>query len=306
MPQNLAAFLQWFYPRGDVVEYNLEEVLSFIYLSEARTPTWFGEDIAATRAPVFSYRALLKYVQETLHIDPVSPPCNKHMTLFKRLCPQDTVLSVNYDVIADEALKSVEKDSDGKLPRPSRMAKMSALVGQANFMGGEPPALLEVEREWGFYLKLHGSLDWLYCSNRQCPNNWRFYCVGVESFQDQAAGQSCRLCGWPIQVFIVPPLLAKTLDATGRLAFLWNLALRELASATEVTIIGLSFVPSDIELKWLVRQANALRKSPVSLEIVNPNAVDREAGLALFGETRAIRLFSTLDDYLEGRSLTQS
>lgn len=96
----------------------------------------------------------------------------------------------------------------------------------------------------------------------------------------------------------MPPLLAKSIDTTRRLTLLWNLALRELAKATRIVIIGLSFTPSDTELRWLIRQSNALRKESVELDIVNPEPEHQEAARALFGAVARARTYASLDDFL--------
>src|SRR5215472_15748571 len=83
------------------------------------------------------------------------------------LDPLDTILSLNYDLVCDHALKEVEKQEQVTW-LTSRSWKMDALLGNYSYATG-PMALFTHEEQRGFYLKLHGSLDWLICSNERCP-----------------------------------------------------------------------------------------------------------------------------------------
>src|SRR5207247_3391246 len=132
-------------------------------------------------------------------------------------------------------------------------------------------------REGGFYLKLHGSLDWLYCPHAGCPNNMSLFPVGLSSLAEgQAEGQPCRYCGAPLRVLIVPPVPSKRIEDRGRLSFLWHLAFRELCDATRVVLIGVSFNPIDAALRWRVRQSMDAHNNPIAIDIVNQNRDHRE------------------------------
>lgn len=307
IPEELRGFLQWFYPHSSPDSFNLEEVLSYLYLSTERASAWAGlanGDITPEYS--YCYEDLLAYVQKRLEI-PRDWICEKHLEVISQLRPEDTILTLNYDLIADQSLRSVESEDtpEGrKLKTWSRLYKFSSLLGEPRFYGPAPPSLAPREEDWGFYLKLHGSLDWLCCPNRQCQYNQRFYPLSLNGFPDgQAPGRPCRFCGSPLRIFLVPPLPAKRVDTAGRLSFLWNQALRELRQAARVILIGLSFTPSDFELRWLIRQSAALRSEPVQLEVVNPSTEDQQAARLLFGPGCQARMFADMDNYLAGKEL---
>ncbi len=307
IPKELREFLQWFYPGTPPGGFNLEEVLSYLYLSAERASSWAGMAGGATgTAHDFRYEHLLTYVQNRLEI-PQHSTCDKHVAVFSRLDFEDTILTLNYDLIADQSLMKVETTETAgrrELKDWSRLYKLDGLIGEPNFYGGSPPSLSPREEEWGFYLKLHGSLDWFYCPNRGCQKNQNIHRLSPSAFPaGRVQGQPCRQCGSPLRTFMVPPLPAKRVEPAGRLSFLWNLALRELRQAARVIVIGVSFAPSDFELRWLVRQSAALRETPVELEIVNLCAEDRQAARLLFGPGCQSRMFATLDDYLAGKEI---
>ena len=89
------------------------------------------------------------------------------------------------------------------------------------------------------------------------------------------------------------------------MAFLWNLALRQLISADKIVVIGVSFAPSDFELRWLVRQAIALRSSPgYELHVVNPSKDHRDEVISAFpGTEKSINEYGSVSDYIEHRRI---
>lgn len=181
------------------------------------------------------------------------------------------------------------------------MGKLSGLLGYLNLWNDPPPSLLPREQEYGFYIKLHGSLDWLYCPNNGCPNNSRIFSLSVAVLADgQREGMPCRICGSALRTFIIPPVATKRLEDKGPLAFLWNLALRELTIATSISIIGISFAPTDFELRWLVRQAMELRQNRLlELHIVNKSFQHRKDIRTVFpGNIEKIFEYECLADYI--------
>ena len=299
-PEDLRTFLSWFYPDVNPRNYNLEEVLSFLNLKDSHLPNWMAERRhARSRDDGYTYDELLDYVLARLQIDEING-CSKHIKLFENMRDNDTVITTNYDLVIDQSLIRIENEGNDEKPgQHTRMGRLGPLLGTPNFWGGVPPALLKRERQNGFYLKLHGSLDWLQCPNQGCPNESRFFCRGVENLGKEVhVGLPCRVCGYPLRIFLVPPVATKRVDDGGRLAFIWNLALRELTSATRIVIIGLSFAPSDFELRWLIRQSTELRQEAVELHVVNPLREHREAAQPRFGRDCQLREFDSLEDYL--------
>jgi len=304
VPENLKEFLKIFYPAMLVEEFDLEEVLTHLTLSVRRLPSWIPDERVQHSIGVhYPLGDLLWYVGRRLAIDPTKI-CSRHAALFRRLEARDSVLTLNYDLVADQALSVLDRDpnDEARFRRFSRMDKLADLVGDARLLGGEPMALLPEEHEGGFYLKLHGSLDWLYCPNTGCPNWKRFYPLSGERIKEgQKAGSPCRLCGSIIRSVIVAPLPEKAQVFEGRFGILWNLALRELQQATRIVVIGVSLARSDFELSWLIRLSGMTRFHKLDLVVVNPNESDRAAARRLFGTSRLgtnVEEFEDVDEFL--------
>lgn len=54
------------------------------------------------------------------------------------------------------------------------------------------PSLYQHEQEKGFYLKLHGSLDWFYCLTPGCQNNTSIFPAGVFELSGHYEQRPCR------------------------------------------------------------------------------------------------------------------
>lgn len=300
----LDAFLKWFYPSKSADEYNLEEVMSFLHLSSARIPLWRNRpQPVPSHSSLALYEGLLDYVKSRLAI-PSGAVCALHRRLFETLLERDSIVSFNYDLLADNALLAIEPREHDRPGQDTRMGKISGLLGRLNIWDDPPPSLMPREQKWGFYLKLHGSLDWLYCESLGCENNTNVFARGVSILAEgQDEGMPCRYCGASLKTFIVPPVATKRFEDTGRMAFLWNIALRQLSNASRIVVIGISFAPSDFELRWLIRQAIELRTRPLyELHVVNPASIHRKNIVSVFpGRERQIYEYDSVTDFIDHR-----
>lgn len=122
----------------------------------------------------------------------------------------------------------------------------------------------------GYYLKLHGSIDWVYCPNRDCSSYSKVFAV------DQLDKKHyCFECGSEVQYLIVPPVLNKNFRNIPFMKKLWNFARNEIRIADEVVIWGYSLPSTDFYSKWLFRQTKEKLKS---VSIIDPECYQRLKG----------------------------
>ena len=109
------------------------------------------------------------------------------------------------------------------------------------------------------------------------------------------------MCGATIETYIIPPVATKRLDDRGRMALLWNLALREVRAASELVVIGLSFAPTDFELRWLIREAIASRSGPpLAVTLVDPSEQARHNVTQLLPVGASVaRHYDSLAEYFQ-------
>ena len=113
-------------------------------------------------------------------------------------------------------------------------------------------------------------------------------------------GWPCRFCGMALRTMIVPPVIGKRFEDVGKIAFLWNLALREMRAARNVVIIGVSLAPTDFDLRWLIREGIGFTGGhEVHVDIVNPNAEHRAEVINILPKSvSGYREFETIENYL--------
>jgi len=176
----------------------------------------------------------------------------------------DSIISLNYDLGFDNILYNF---SDRNSLRPNSvdhrtiLGRMYEILGRGDAIFADFPTYKNI-KDSGFFLKLHGSLNWVYCQNEYCDNNRQFFGSRIWLPESQFnADDICILCGSPLVPVIIPPTLAKSFEQFPKMGFIWSLAYRELCKADNIVIFGISFAPSDYYLRWLLRSAVANRNN---------------------------------------------
>jgi hypothetical protein len=102
--------------------------------------------------------------------------------------------------------------------------------------------------------KLHGSLNWGYCSScgrLYIKNNYSQPPVFYEDKKEKV----CKLCtATPLKRFIITPTLLKDLNNT-HLKMIWHNALMDLQEAERIVFIGYSFPLADFEFRYVLAKA---------------------------------------------------
>jgi NAD-dependent SIR2 family protein deacetylase len=207
-----------------------------------------------------SLPALFELVAITIEEALRGPVCDEHLKLANTLGQGDAVISFNYDLLMDNALRQSGKLTDSGYFLPFH--KVLSDQGWESPQNKPSPVSM---------LKLHGSLNWMHCS----------YCNSYVSTRSEKMAswytlkpQTCPICGQPslyLERVIVPPLLAKDYSMHP-LKYLWNQAIRHVIRSREIAIIGYSFPPTDFGTEALLRVGlqGDLQKR-VRFTIVNPD-----------------------------------
>jgi hypothetical protein len=134
-----------------------------------------------------------------------------------------------------------------------------------------------------------------------CPRHERFVRVGdLDKREGVLRTWTCDFCGAVLRPYLVPPVLSKAGDVPPPIRLMWRLALRELLAASKTAVVGVSFAPSDFELRWLIRQSAELRRRrpPPELVVVNRDEVAWDVARGLFDPECPFQGFNSLDEYL--------
>jgi hypothetical protein len=303
--QNLKRFIDKEFPNQPVENLNLEELVTTIELSLDN----FGALGEHPEPYIYEARTELnKYVADRLKIDP-QKGCKtlEKITTFEMAGRSSvhSIITLNYDLVIDVLLM---KNIDDSLSLLGRMCDLLGydIRGSMRYLthDAESPTLYSIDRKMGFYLKLHGSIDWLYCPNPACGNHHIFFPNRPSDMRSEP-GELCTLCGVPIVSVIVPPTMYKTFEKFPKMGFLWSLAYRQLKWADRIVIFGVSFAPSDYYLRWLFKKAITDRKNkPTIIDIDIDKDSEVCEKIKKFTGVKSEH-FLTLDEYLNKSSGSQ-
>ncbi len=221
--------------------------------------------------------------------------------------PSDTIITFNWDLLLDDALFR-RKILDPEGEQFSENNQYWNLVMELSARGEQTinrsilrSPYTERERERGYLLKMHGSVDWFYCSQPDC----RAYNKTFPRLNPTKA-QYCGECYARLDELIIPPTLNKTYHQYPLLRRIWNLAVEELRVADEIVIWGYSLPPTDYHAIWLLRQgrfSNHLK----TLSLIDPAVRDKrftERFSELFRgklTTDQVKSYSSYGNYCAGR-----
>lgn len=273
----LHKFIKRVFHKTPIEKLNLEDVVTRLELSIDRFGA-FGEH----PEPYLhvARREFDRYVHERLSYKPVNGnhKCQKHEVLLGQMKDKDSIITLNYDLVVDYTLYEISKSPEGKLPHGCLLDRMYSLLGKTTLIHGERPSLYYSDFGVGHYLKLHGSIDWLYCSHPPCGNHQLFFPNPVDWKEEthNSPGEPCILCGSPLVSVIIPPTMNKTFIEYPKLGLLWTLAWKEIRAADKLVLIGMSLPESDYYLKWLINSAISAREKPPLIGVVNRDETVRE------------------------------
>lgn len=263
---------------------NLEQVVTFLDLAISK----FGELGKSDSSYLEqAQEELMEYIKDTLlhrshWMDKRKQPSECYKILFQNLRPQDSIITLNYDIIIEDTLQVLWEELSEN--------EKKEFVGKEGYISERHPLLEKLEQilinqplswtrpEWiyytsqesksGVFLKLHGSINWVYCPNELCRHHFSIFPIPVEEYMLQSL-PSCRVCGTTTKPAIVLPTMYKAFERFPKLGFIWALARKELEEANKIVIIGVSFAESDYYLRWLFKSALRKFNKNYKIEVVN-------------------------------------
>lgn len=214
------------------------------------------------------------------------PPCSKHMKLAGSMEKGDAVISFNYDILMDNALRN-----------SNRLTDNGYLVPFQRILDNQEWKRPEEKMSDVVLLKLHGSMNWLHCTNCNSYLLMRHEKIGPWYTSLPKYCPNCRAPNSYERV-IVPPLLSKNYSVQP-IDYLWRKAGEYVSRAREIVILGYSFPHTDFATETLLRSAllYSLQKE-VRFTLVNPDKKVFERFAEAFSSSR-IDWKSSLEEYFD-------
>jgi NAD-dependent SIR2 family protein deacetylase len=150
-------------------------------------------------------------------------------------------ISTNYDILIDNAIAALSLSNPGE-----RTDYAVEFANQTALPPWSPPGAYAVP-----LLKLHGSLNWLYCPTCNDLTITPLRKGAIEFI-------TCNFCETLMVPIIVPPTFYKNMTNVF-LGRVWNRAEFELRRADHVIFCGYSFPDADMHIKYLIKRAQTNR-----------------------------------------------
>lgn len=196
-------------------------------------------------------KVLLVKLQKKLSINK-----GEYHLLSEILQPSDTIITFNWDCLLDDVLgrEVIINKKNSVIQHEQYLTFYNSLTCVAKytirrmsppypcfsqkygqFMGMKTIESKNGKETEGLYLKMHGSVDWVYCKNPSCETNKHIFPIDEPLRQ-----RSCGYCLEDLYTLIIPPLLNKGIREHPTTRRIWNRARSELMLAQEVIIWGYS------------------------------------------------------------------
>jgi len=205
-----------------------------------------------------------------------------------------TVITFNWDLLLDKILggkKQYENLND-------------LILSEMDLITFNKPINSELLSNNGYYLKLHGSINWQYCSNNNCDAYNKILI---------SEGNVCGRCFKHFNRLIIPPIINKQYKTYPFIEKLWTLARIQLDAVQEVVIWGYRLPPTDFYSNWLLSKAS---RNVKKVSILNPDCIlpgkwkDNRLNIKnflqpfydIYGE-KEIVLYKNYQDYLRGKRI---
>jgi hypothetical protein len=219
----------------------------------------------------------LQFIQETLtNLESTVPLTNNsdYSLFYEKLEKTDTVMTFNWDIMLDDEMgrKPILEHYLLQRSNPKQelhkdkqyynfILYLSGIRGMTWNAFGQGKPLLKWRGDQGYYLKMHGSVDWKYCDNDICKSSTNVFPV----LEVNGEHHICSECYEEMKPLLLPPVLNKQYRRYSLIRKIWNAAAREMEIADEIVIWGYSLPPTDFYSEWLLRQANKSKIKSVSL-----------------------------------------
>lgn len=251
MKRELSTYFEWMWGI-DVDQGNLsaarfptfEEALGLLELAESKGEFFRGFGGLSQnatrgkelRAHLISLIAV--YLEKKLRIGG-----NYHLALVNQLRDQECLeqtafISLNYDILIDNSL--ILQGATG----------IDYAVAFNNQNNPQRPRAIPL-------LKLHGSLNWLYCPTCNALDHYPGEKIAAQ-LTDHPHRGVCDRCQEPRVPIIIPPTFFKVMSNV-YLQLIWKRAEEELKRAGRIIFCGYSFPEADMHIKYLLKRAEVNR-----------------------------------------------
>lgn len=230
---------------------------------------------------------LIELIAVTISESLSGPRCSKHRKLAESLTAGDLVISYNYDLLMDNALRDCGMLTDNGYLLQFQRVSSGTTWDRPN-----------EDRSQVKLLKLHGSLNWMHCI--RCDSKFMMRNEKMDSWMTSIP-EECPICREDgsncLERLLVPPLLTKDYSDHA-INYLWSEAHRQIRTIREIVAIGYSLPPTDFASETLLRTSLEYFQRHIPLTLVNPSKEAFKRYSEIFAPDK-ITWIESLDSYLD-------
>lgn len=265
---------------------NIEDVMTFFEVGEKMYPEGSDYQLAFKKAQ----QKLLSYMYPLIPLRYRGQHCEYLMQVFFSIDKYDSIISYNWDTIAENTLAAIKAE---QLKNYAKLLRADKILTQQF-------------RNKGLLLKLHGSFNWMVCKNPKCKDYKKIqppFQTKRYKLLDMMKLWKCPCCGSDqSEPVIVPPVSNKMIYKNSFLKSQWLIAAEKLLDVDHLIFIGYSFPSTDYYSEWLFRQINFIEEKPdLRITVVNPEYGKKYSQVTKRFNTifrgYKIESFKTLKDY---------
>ena len=232
---------------------NVEELLSYIDMQG------IYKIKKQLKSPHFLRKDLIYLIAKTIEVN-MGVGSSENYANFKSnylgsVTPIPTVISFNWDIALDNTLISNSLDFSGE----SDTGVLLGIDYGTDFRYfTKKDKILKANRNLSYkLLKLHGSLNWLFC--KSCSSNNKYFADGDKVMVRVSEGEKieCPECKKNLIPVIIPPTFNKLKDQgiISLIKEVWVEAFNAIEDSECIFIIGYSFPEDDVHFKLFLRSA---------------------------------------------------
>lgn len=266
---------------------DLEDVMTSVDIDSA-----LFEPRLTIRSQKHPYNVLVELISYTINRTLIGPTCRLHRKLARMMQESDVILDFNYDLLLDNVLRTEKKIDDDSY--------------SVNFFkvyrNGKWERTNSSKQETIDLFKLHGSFNWLKCSE----------CSSILLMQDSISPTrvfsisslqkfECPRCSsvGVLTRLLLPPIQTKEYHLEPY-RFLWSQAAKKLQKIHRIAFLGYSFANTDFATRSLLRRI--LLYTPMeelSVHFMNPSSDPEERFKKIFRRIKTPTRTENLDQFVK-------
>lgn len=228
---------------GKKDDINIEEVYSFLDFIANSYYSTYSEKLDIQMAK----HELLEYLFHILYFE-IEYSSKHYNKIVENLKSGDSIITFNWDLMIDEVLLN---NKQGKIIHDS----LNEIINPTNSFGNNDYDTLAYNNlHKGYFLKMHGSINWAICENNQCHRHNIPFIFNPKK-EIYLSLWNCNYCGGKLEMLLMPPHVHKNFRANRIFNLQAKIAYEKIYTARDLIIIGYSFPEFDFEVNSLFRKA---------------------------------------------------